>query len=90
MSDHSSWLQDGFVNHECYSTGTRGLKDVQELVLSILNLLKRNLQLPCNSMKEFLEMHIVIRGHEDIKVTTSYGDEDSNLIGYGGTVESSA
>lgn len=28
MPDYSRWLQDDFINRECYLSGARGLKDV--------------------------------------------------------------
>lgn len=62
LPDHLSWLQDSFINQKHYSTGGGGLKVVQELVLRLLNLLKRNLQLPSNFTKQFLEVLIVIGG----------------------------
>lgn len=69
------------------------LKYVQELVMRILNLFKRNLQFPCNSAKTFLELLIVMGGWRsmggDVGVTVLSGDKDGNIIGSNETTGSS-
>lgn len=70
------WLHVGYVNREGSAGGSRGLQDVQELVLWILDIFDRQVEGCRHALKQVLVLHMIraSSGNKEVPILTGGGD----------------